>query len=86
MNIYRLLIPFLAIAVASCSGQIDPDDEKPEGPVTPFTLTVDKTTIESDGKDQAILTIKDAEGIVLTDAEHIRNTSFCALLEYAYNR
>lgn len=78
MNIYRLLIPFLAIAAAaSCSGQIDPDDEKPEGPVTPFTLTVDKTTIESDGKDQAILTIKDAEGIVLTDAEHIRNTSFC---------
>lgn len=65
------------LAVASCSGNIDPDGDVSEGPVAPFILSVDKNTIESDGKDEAVFTITDAEGMVLTDAEHLRSTSFC---------
>ena len=33
----------------------------------PYTLSVDKTEIESDGKEQATFTITDANGVVLTD-------------------
>ena len=64
------------MAIASCSGNIDPDEGKSEDPIAPFTLSVDKEVIESDGKDEAVLTITDAEGKVLTDPEHIRKTSF----------
>ena len=47
------------MAIASCSGNIDPDEGKSEDPIAPFTLSVDKDVIESDGKDEAVLTIKD---------------------------
>ncbi len=64
------------MAVMACSGNIDPEEGQSEEPVAPFTLSVDKDVIESDGKDEAVLTITDAEGKVLTDPEHIRKTSF----------
>lgn len=71
-----LLIPMAALA-AACSGNVDPEGDDPEGPVTPYTLSVDKDVIESDGKDAAVFTITDAEGVVLTGSGYIRNTSFC---------
>lgn len=71
-----LLIP-AALLAAACSGNIDPDGDVIEGPVAPYTLSVDKSEIESDGKDEAVLTITDSEGMVLTAKEFIRNTSFC---------
>lgn len=64
------------MAVVACSGNIDPDEGKSEDPVAPFTLSVDKDVIESDGKDEAVFTITDAEGKILTGPEHIRKTSF----------
>lgn len=67
------LLPFLAV---SCSGNVDPDDQQSGEPVAPYTLTVDKDTIESDGKDQAVFTITDANGLILTEGEYLRNTSF----------
>ena len=45
-------------------------------PQAPYTLSVDKATIESDGKDAAVLTITDVKGLVLTEGEYLRNTSF----------
>lgn len=63
-------------ALASCQGVHDPDDVTAGEPAAPFTLTVDKTQIESDGVDAATLTITDAAGQVLTAGEHLRNTSF----------
>lgn len=72
----KLLLP-VAVLTAACSGNVDPDGDVPEGPVTPYTLSVDKTVIESDGEDAAVFTITDAEGLVLTGKDHIRNTSFC---------
>lgn len=65
-----------ALSLVACSGNIDPDENKTEGPVAPFTLTVDKSSIESDGKDAAIFTIKDANGLDLTSAQYIKKTSF----------
>lgn len=73
MKRYLLLLPLIAV---SCSGYQDPDELKSGEPVSPFTLSVDKPSIESDGKDAATFTITDANGLVLTDDEHIRNTSF----------
>lgn len=62
--------------MAACTGTHDPDDNDPSGVTGPFTLSVDKAEIESDGQDAAVFTITDAEGRVLTDSEHIRNASF----------
>ena len=73
MKRYLLLLPILML---SCSGKVDPDDNLTGDPTAPYTLSVDKTTIESDGKDVAVFTITDANGVVLTSEEHLRNTSF----------
>lgn len=71
------LLPLMAVfAAASCAGTHDPSDSADGTPQAPFTLSVDKETIESDGQDAATFTITDASGLVLTDADHIRNTSF----------
>lgn len=67
------LLPLLAVA---CSGYQDPDDLNAGEPMSPYTLSVDKSLIESDGKDVATFTITDANGMELTGEEHIRNTSF----------
>ena len=61
----------------ACSGNTDPDDITPSGPTEPFTLTADKSSIESDGKDVVKFTITDANGLILTDKQHIGQTSFC---------
>lgn len=73
---YLMLLPLMAVfSLASCSGNIDPEDQ-PSDAAAPYTLSVDKSEIESDGADMAIFTITDAKGNILTDADHIRNTSF----------
>lgn len=73
----KKIIIFLtaALSLAACHG--NPGGEvKADGTMEPYTLTVDKPTIESDGKDAATLTITDANGIVLTKGTALRNTSF----------
>ena len=69
-------MPLMAIfALTACAGTIDSDDQD-GAPVAPYTLSVDKAEIESDGADVATFRITDANGKVLTDADNIRNTSF----------
>lgn len=68
---------FLAAAFAvSCAGNVDPNDVLPGTPVEPYTLTVDKSQIESDGKDAATLVVTDANGLVLTEGNYLRQVSF----------
>ena len=74
-NLTRLAI-ITTIAAAGCSGTIDPGNTDSLPVEEPFTLSVDKDGIESDGKDAATFVITDANGKVLTDAEHIGKTSF----------
>lgn len=64
------------LLITSCAGNHDPEDVGGAGVTAPFTLSVDKSEIESDGKDAAVFTITDASGRVLTSPEYIRNTSF----------
>jgi hypothetical protein len=77
MNMKNLftLLPLAALLLAACTGGHEPDVEETPA-VAPFTLSVDKAQIESNGKDVATFTITDANGQVLTDLAHIRNTSF----------
>lgn len=75
-NLTRLTIFTAIAAAAGCSGTIDPENQDNLPVQEPFTLSVDKDSIESDGKDAATFVITDANGNVLTDAEHIGNTSF----------
>lgn len=42
----------------------------------PYTLSVDKASIEANGTDAATFTITDANGIVLTEGDYLKNTSF----------
>ena len=72
-NIIVLLMA--AAAILSCHGN-QGDGVKPDGTMEPYTLTVDWQIIESDGKDAAVLTITDANGLVLTEGAFLRNTSF----------
>ena len=65
-----------ALILTACHGFQDPNDFLVPDPQAPFTLYVDKETIESDGSDAATLEIVDANGLVLTDPEYIRNASF----------
>ena len=70
-----MFLPLVICLVAACTGGHEPETNGTPA-VAPFTLTVDKTQIESNGKDAATFTITDANGQVLTDLAHIRNTSF----------
>lgn len=69
-RIYKIFILLSLLCLASCHGFQDPDDK------TKFFLSVDKSVIESDGKDVAILTISDINGRVLTEGDNLRKTSF----------
>ena len=77
MKIIKNVFCFLAAALAaSCAGNVDPNDVLPGTPVEPYTLTVDKSQIESDGKDAATLVVTDANGLVLTEGNYLRQVSF----------
>lgn len=65
-----------SLALVSCHGFQDPNDFLIPEPEAPYTLSVSKSVIESDGNDAAVLEITDVNGMVLTDDENIRNTSF----------
>lgn len=68
---YSFVLAGVLLAAAACEPQ-----ETPSGEIqAPYYLSVDKSTIEADGKDAVTLTIKDANGIVLTDEAHIKNVS-----------
>lgn len=75
-NLKQILFVLAAAVLASCSGNVDPDDVAPGTPVAPYTLSVDKEVIESDGVDVATLAITDANGLVLTDGNYMRQVSF----------
>ena len=64
----KIIYIFAAIAAVSCSG--DAGDTS-YAPVAPFTLSVDRTEIASDGKQTATFIITDAEGKVLTDNQDL---------------
>ena len=72
----QILLLLAATSLASCSGNVDPDDVAPGTQVAPYTLSVDKTVIESDGADEATLVITDANGLVLTEGNYMRQVSF----------
>lgn len=65
----------LAAGLAACSGDSNDDPNGPSGkdPVAPFTLHVDKTEIEADGKDTATFTVTDANGTELTSDITVRD-------------
>ena len=63
MNKKLLNLILLALPVVACTTE---DDNAPE-PVAPFTLTVDKNVIESDGLQTATFKVIDANGEVITD-------------------
>ena len=71
----RFLYTIAALAAISCSDGAD----ETSVPVAPFTLSVDRQEIESDGVQTATFTIVDANGLVVTDNSslmgkvHIKN-------------
>ena len=75
-NLKVILMISAVCALVSCRGNQDGGAVNPDGTVEPYTLTVDKQVIESDGIDAATLTITDASGLVLTDGFSLRNASF----------
>lgn len=75
-RISRIFLLLAACLTSACHGFQDPNDLLAFVPQAPYTLSVDKKVIESDGKDVAVLTITDVKGLVLTEGEYLRNTSF----------
>ncbi|MBR5498555.1 MAG: Omp28-related outer membrane protein [Bacteroidales bacterium] len=75
-NVKAILLMMSVCALAACHGNQDGGEVNSDGTVEPYTLTVDKQTIESDGIDFATLTITDAAGQVLTEGYSLRNASF----------
>ncbi len=71
-TIGRIILICSAVLAAACTNKENTDHE----PVLPLTLSVDKSTIESDGKDAATLIIKDAEGMILTEGKNLNKTAF----------
>ena len=59
----KILFILAAVAAVACSGEAG----ESYAPVAPYTLSVDRTEILSDGKQAATFIITDAEGKVLTD-------------------
>ena len=55
-----------ALLAVACSGQIDPEDERPqeipEEYTAPFTLSADKTEVEASGQDLVTFSLTDAYG------------------------
>ena len=83
----RLLFISAIALFASCSGHVDPENQEAEIPdefTEPFTLSVDKTTVEASGKDVVTFSLKDAydremlddkntlQGINITSEEGVR--------------
>ena len=63
----KILFILAAFAAVACSGGAGDS----YAPVAPFTLSVDRTEIKSDGKQVATFIITDADGKVLTDNEEL---------------
>lgn len=71
-TIRRIFLVCAAVLAAACTNKANTDKD----PVMPLTLSVDRNTIESDGKDEAVLIIKDAEGMILTEGKYLNRTAF----------
>lgn len=67
----------LFLCITACSGNTDDPDPVAGGPIEgPFTISVDKTEIEADGKDAATLKLTDKNGNVLTETDELKYISF----------
>ena len=75
-NVKTILMMLAASTFSACHGNQDGGGMNADGTMEPYTLTVDKQVIESNGVDCATLTITDAAGQVLTDGFSLRNASF----------
>lgn len=85
-KLFYILAVFFA--VSACQGYADPEDpsykddegenvEIPDAYTAPFTLSVDKETIEADGSDQANFSLKDAyDREMLTDMNALSSINF----------
>lgn len=69
-NFRNIILLLSAAAIAACEGMGGGAGN------APFTLSLDKDVIESDGKDAATLVITDSKGNVMTTPENLRKTSF----------
>ena len=71
----RILFILSAALFVACSGTIDPEDQNQQQPdleipaeyAEPFTLSVDKSEVEADGKDCVTFSLKDAYGREMLD-------------------
>ena len=71
----RILFILSAALFVACSGTIDPEDQNQQQPdqeipaeyTEPFTLSVDKSEVEADGKDCVTFSLKDAYGREMLD-------------------
>lgn len=68
-----MTLGFAAVSMAGCEGV----GNESNGEISePYTLSVDRATIEANGTDAATFTITDANGNVLTEGDYLKNTSF----------
>ncbi len=63
------LLAAAAMFAISCEGEGSEDDEVSGEIAAPFTISVDKSTIEADGEDTATFTVTDANGNILTETK-----------------
>lgn len=73
-NVKAILMILVACALVACRGTMG-GEVSADGTMQPYTLTVDKQVIESDGVDYATLTITDAAGQILSEGYSLRNVS-----------
>ena len=76
-----LYITASVLMAASCSGNIDPDNEIPQEEIpeeftAPFTLSADKTEVEASGQDYVTFSLKDAyDREMLTDKNVLQSVN-----------
>ena len=72
MNKKLLNLIWLVLPVVACTPENGGDEYQPQAP---FTLSVDKTVIESDGQQTATFKVIDTNGEVITDYPSLARTS-----------
>lgn len=74
---YNAWAGIILLCTAACSGNTDDSDPVTGGLIEgPFTISVDKSEIEADGKDVATLMLTDKNGNVLTETDELKYISF----------
>lgn len=74
---FSIWASILFLCITACSGNTDDTDPIEGGTIEgPFTISADKTEIEADGKDAAMLKLTDKNGNVLTEEDELKYISF----------